>query len=689
MTLVKMRIPPHRAAVRMKIPLRFIKSLRRFWFVVPLLIAATSLQAIDVRSTDLYTLRDRIDSSTWESEPLGIFNPTGVLVAGEDLIIRSGTSITGRLWRYTPATGKSILLGSDFPALIGINVIAGILDNEVFIVRATNPSGTAAQTIAVNLETLESRPFQIDGQNVVLANLLLTGNGNLIAKGGTAGGVRVLNAAGEVIANSGGLEGSTLHAFTTTADGRVIGISSGQISFVPLVTFVELVEINAADGTISSLARLPDGDIFEGIGVPVGFASSPAGDYYLIARSGNDFSLHRLNGTTFALSEIPLPEGVELDLLSTVTVDPDGKLLVVALDNRLPGLAASGRHVFRIDPETHDSQIAVGGAGILDIGHIAPGNDQAIYYVPKPSGVGNQDYVLRWDLKTGGVTVVTSGKFEGALIDRGRQIAVDEQDIYVVNEDTGQTAHLIHVDAATGAQTFLAELGNRLFIQKMIFDEATGDLLMTTWGGHPQGGFGTVMRVRPEPGAHPAAITQTPFRGNPRGLRVAENGDIFVTGRASATHDIYRVDRTTGGWTVVSESPLFRGLLDLAILDDGKLAVGDGPAQAVFLVDPTTGEAMEVISNTPVGEYLIRLAAPSELPPESVVLSIEVEGEELVLAFVSRLGFTYQLQHSMTTIAWADLGDPVAGDGSILEFRQNIVSSTAVEHFRTRIDPSD
>jgi hypothetical protein len=313
----------------------------------------------------------------------------------------------------------------------------------------------------------------------------------------------------------------------------------------------------------------------------------------------------------------------------------------------------------------------------------------SLVHVPKPSGVGNQDQVLRWDLKTGGVTVVTSGKFEGALIDRGRQIAVNGQDVYVVNEDTGQTAHLIHVDAATGAQTFLTELGNRLFIQKMIFDEATGDLLMTTWGGHPQGAFGTVMRLHPEPGANPAAVTQTPFRGNPRGLRVAENGDIFVTGRASATHDIYRVDRTTGGWTVLSESPLFRGLLDLAILDDGKLAVGDGPAQAIFLVDPTTGEATELISNTPVGEYLLRLPAASEPQPESVVLSIEVEGEELVLAFVSGLGFTYQLQRSMTTIAWADLGDPVAGDGSILEFRQNIVSSTAVELFRIRIDPSD
>lgn len=113
------------------------------------------------------------------------------------------------------------------------------------------------------------------------------------------------------------------------------------------------------------------------------------------------------------------------------------------------------------------------------------------------------------------------------------------------------------------------------------------------------------------------------------------------------------------------------------------------PAGGYYLIDPTTGEATEVISNTPVGEYLIRLPAASELPPESVVLSIKVEGEELVLTFVSELGFTHQLQRSTTSIAWADLGDPVAGDGSILEFRQNIVSIAAVELFRIRIDPSD
>lgn len=693
MNLVKKRFPRNRAGEGQRLPSRSIHSLRRFICLVPLLIATTSLLAIDIRPTDLYTLRDRINSSTWEREPLGIFNPTAVLVAGEDWIIRSGTSSTGQLWRFTPATGKIILLGSDFPALGGINEIAGILNDEVFIVRSTNPSGTAAETIAVNLETLETRPFQIDGQNVTLANLLLADNGNLIAKGGTDGGVLVLNAAGEIVADPGGLEGNTLHAFTATADGRLIGISSGG-TFVPLETFVDLVEINAADGTISFLARLPDGDIFDSIGAPVRFASDPDGNYYLIARSGNDFSLHRLDGTTLVLSEILLPEGVELDLFSTVKADPDGKLLVVAVDNRLPGGALVERQVFRIDPETQESEIALGGAGVIwvdsNLGHVSPGNDQAIYYIPK----GDRDHVLRWDLKTGGVTVVTSGKFEGAMIDSGRQIAVKGQDIYVVGAVADRIAQLIHVDAATGAQTFLTDLGKSPGIQKMIFDEATGDLLMTTWGADPLSSYRTIMRVRPEADAVPEAITQTPFRGNPYGLQVAGNGDLFVTGQASDTRDIYRVDRATGTWTALPESPLLQvpfALSDLAILDDGNLAVTGPSVQALYQVDSTTGEAMEVISDFPVGTDLMRLPASGEPPIEPVTLSFTVEGDELVISFSSAQGGAYQLQSSSMqgAIAWVDVGDPMTGNGSILEFRQNIVSTTAGEIFLIRIGTSD
>jgi hypothetical protein len=136
---------------------------------------------------------------------------------------------------------------------------------------------------------------------------------------------------------------------------------------------------------------------------------------------------------------------------------------------------------------------------------------------------------------------------------------------------------------------------------------------------------------------------------------------------------------------------LFQDLLDLAILDDGNIAVGDGPAQALFLVDATTGEATEMISDIPVGEYLIRLPASGDPPPtEPTILSFMMEGDELVLTFLSAPGSTYQLQSSLSpaAIAWTDLGTPISGDGSILEFRQGIVSTTAVELFRIRIDPS-
>ena len=97
-----------------------------------------------------------------------------------------------------------------------------------------------------------------------------------------------------------------------------------------------------------------------------------------------------------------------------------------------------------------------------------------------------------------------------------------------------------------------------------------------------------------------------------------------------------------------------------------------------------------MISHIPVGNYLIRLPAASEPPVEPGHLSFTVEGDELVLAVLSAQGFTYQLQHSTNpaAIAWTDLGDPLVGDGSILEFRQNIALTTAFELFQLRIDPS-
>lgn len=133
-----------------------------------------------------------------------IFSPTAVLVAGEDLIIRSGVGQTGQLWRYTPATGKSTLLGEgiDFRAVFGSNEIAGVLNDEVYIMTGT-ASASTIRTMAVNLETLETRSFQIASQSTSNPNLVLSGNGNLITMAATCGGVIVLNSAGEVIAIPG------------------------------------------------------------------------------------------------------------------------------------------------------------------------------------------------------------------------------------------------------------------------------------------------------------------------------------------------------------------------------------------------------------------------------------------------------------------------------------------------------
>src|SRR5690606_32711959 len=117
------------------------------------------------------------------------------------------------------------------------------------------------------------------------------------------------------------------------------------------------------------------------------------------------------------------------------------------------------------------------------------------------------------------------------------------------------------------------------------------------------------------------------------------------------------------------ESPLLQipfALSDLAILDDGNLAVTGPSAQALFKVDSTTGEATEVISDIPVGSDLMRLPATGEPPAEPGAISFIVEGNEVVLYFLSAQGFTYQLQGSTNpaAVVWTDRGDAITGNGS-------------------------
>src|SRR5690606_5216762 len=127
-----------------------------------------------------------------------------------------------------------------------------------------------------------------------------------------------------------------------------------------------------------------------------------------------------------------------------------------------------------------------------------------------------------------------------------------------------------------------------------------------------------------------------------------------------------RVTRATGDWTVVSANPSFQSAVDLVVLDDGNLAVIDGVAQSLFLVDPETGEVAVAVDDFQGGNYLIRSVSSGAPPAEPALVSFGMEGNELVLTIPGIVGSIYQLQSSSSSaFTWANEGDAITGEGSL------------------------
>lgn len=516
-----------------------IMSRPLFLLVGGALVFTLGAAAAERRPGEVLTLNRRIDPATGTAAPLASIAPTALVVDGDTyLALASGTGSSGmvrKVWRHEPATGRQTLLAvTTTPAnfIHGLNVLAKGPSNRAYLLSGS--SVTALQGwLEIRLDTGEQR--LLTNTAVTLRDLAVAENGHLIGIT-TAGAVQWRNADGELLAASGG---AGLHALTQTPDGRWVGIAPNGL--VAPNHQANLMEIDPDTGDLSPLATLP------GMGVrnaTLRLAATSDGGFVVSSHvSSSNFQLYRVLPGSFEVQEIPLATGVRIPAISDLDIDLSGDILLTAHDTRL---SAAGLFVtYRIHPETGDTSLALGNRlSPTSADHMALGSDWALYFTG--SGNANRDRVYRQDLSTGGVTLVTSKESEGALLTSAAQIAVSGDDVFVINQtDNNQNSHLIHVNARTGSQTYLTLVGHRLFLRHMVFDETTGDLFLNAWGGHTEGCCGSIIRLRPEPGAVPEILSTTGYLGNPEGLRVAPDGSLWVVGRTEQARGIYRVDRQT------------------------------------------------------------------------------------------------------------------------------------------------
>jgi len=571
--------------------------------------------ALDVATGDLLTRQVRIKPVTAELDPIAPITPTGVAVVDGDYIVLDfgGPDDTGqlvrKLWRYSPATGKQSLVAVTDISISHLpdkNVIAAGAGDEIYIVD--NDSNTL-----IGIDITNGQQRQIPnadlgtGRSSFLLDLVVAPNGNLVAPSHD-GGVLILDTNGNTLANPGGLLSIT--GLAVTADGRVLGIAPKISSVSP---DAELVEVNTTTGALTSLATLPGLGGLQGTTVRI--TEGADGDYFVtFFDSRNPSRLVRVNQQNFAQTEIPLPPSVEIVNPADIDVDTNGDILLVAHENSV----TSGTFtLIRIDPDNFSSSTAL-GSSIMGP-NVALGREGIAY------SVDYDDRVLKLNLYTGETTIVTSSLTSGALISRANSIAVSGNDIYVINRGEGSAltanASLINVNASTGQQTLLTNLGQGLLLggeSDMLFDENTGELLFVAASKNVAGK--AVMRVRPETGAVPQVISEGGKLQSVSGMKLAANGDLIVS-NWSVNLGVYRINRNTGAQTVISESPLFVLPSDVEREVNGDVLVSDDGANVVYRI-AAAGGAVSIFASGGTLSEENRLIAPGMLlrvSPDNVI----------------------------------------------------------------------
>lgn len=134
----------------------------------------------------------------------------------------------------------------------------------------------------------------------------------------------------------------------------------------------------------------------------------------------------------------------------------------------------------------------------------------------------------------------------------------------------------------------------------------------------------------------------------PTGLAIGPAGEIYVAG-LNTPDKVVRVDRATGQAMGISKGGLITAPADVAVALDGTLLVSDVSADAIFALNPVTGEERLVLAGVPSARSMIVFAGAVAVAP---ALSARGSGNAITVSWPNGEG-AWQLQRA------ASLSPPV------------------------------
>jgi DNA-binding beta-propeller fold protein YncE len=248
--------------------------------------------------------------------------------------------------------------------------------------------------------------------------------------------------------------------------------------------------------------------------------------------------------------------------------------------------------------------------------------------------------ILRADATTGALTELSRNGRQGNLFVHPYDLAI-ERDGNLIVADMGEFAPdnptpdgaIIRVDSRNGTQSLISK-GGALVDPAAVAVAPDGGLYVVENFG--VGGAPAVIRVDPATGAQ-AIVAQNEPLCNPFGIAfepggdliVADYGTLAVRGVECSTQPngaLVRVDRSTGGQTVIASGDLLRNPFGVAVEPGGRILVANesvmAPA-AIVAVNPVTRRQSAVAWNT-TGD-LLRIPERIALAPDGRLLVTDFE----------------------------------------------------------------
>jgi DNA-binding beta-propeller fold protein YncE len=250
--------------------------------------------------------------------------------------------------------------------------------------------------------------------------------------------------------------------------------------------------------------------------------------------------------------------------------------------------------------------------------------------------------ILRGDAATGALTELSRNGRQGNLFVHPYDLAA-ERDGSLIVADMGQFASddpsadgaIVRVDPRNGNQSLVSR-GGALVDPAGVAVSPDGALYVLENVG--TGGLPAVIRIDPASGAQ-AVVAEGGELCNPFGIAVLPGGDLVVADYGTlilsnrpivecprATGSLLRIERSTGGQTVLAEGNLLRSPFGVAVEPGGRILVANesvNATAAIVAVDPVSGQQSVVAPNT-AGD-LLRLPERVALAPDGRLLVTDFE----------------------------------------------------------------